>query len=789
MINILKIFLLSLIITPLYTVFLAAAEMTALSDNSAIDSSNGPFMLNRVEESCLENWDRQNIQVRRQYTNPCEKQWVRPIELEKSTRTFEEITGQKSFQLRGDYGSFSLNFGHRRDYLISKASLKLKYSFSPSLLPVQSHVKVYLNESVIGIIPIDPSQSNTPHFKNFEIDPLMISDYNQLRFELIGHYTMECENPGHSSIWFDINKQSTLSIEKRLVRYENDLAYFPEPFFDERDFGLVRIPFVFPSEIDRDMLHSAGVLSSWFGAKSMWRGAEFPVMINQLPKQHAIVFATNENRPKFLAEHPHVEQPTIEIVSHPNYRAVKLLLIMGKNQQQLKSAVEGLVLGQQILTGNAVEITQVLKPQTRKPYDAPNWIRTDRPMKFIELVDSHDDLQVRGYLPEAIKMNMRVPADLFTWRSRGIPIDLKYRYTPPTSIDDSRLNVSINNQFIQSFNLQESGRDGLKQRVRVPLLGDGLFGMGNEFFIPAFRLGANNQMQFNFSFAQHRAGACQTAPLYNVQASIDPDSEIDFSGFPHYAVMPNLGFFANAGYPFTRLADLSETAVVLAAELDTNVLNTYLNLMANMGASTGYPALNFMLSMEQKIEELKDRDIIVIGTIPKDIHVDEKKQLPSLIEASQRHLQKPLYPSKALVDEAGYEAEPSAEIDAKVSMYSNGDIASLVGFESPFSPERSVIAVLANRTSSLQMVTDSLRQADKLTQIYGSATIFKQNSIKSDRVGDSYYVGELPAYTWIWYHLSNYPLLLALIAIFAVIIVAIVLWRLLKALARKRLED
>jgi hypothetical protein len=754
----------------------------------AISAESELNAISQIPVDCMDDWDIENLQVRKNYTNPCENRWIRPIELEKSTRTFEEITGQKSFQLRGDYGSFSLNFGHRRDYLISKASLRLKYTFSPSLLPVQSHVKVYLNESVIDVIDIDPSKSNTPHFKDIEIDPLMISDYNNLRFELIGHYTLECENPSHSSLWFDFNKTSTLSIEKRLVRYENDLAYFPEPFFDERDFSQANIPFVFPLELDKQMIHGAGVLASWFGSQAMWRGTDFPVFINRLPKKHAIVFATNENRPEFLSEHPLVEKPTLEMVSHPNYRAVKLLLILGKDQKQLKTAIEGLVLGQQILTGNAVEITQVIKQQPRKPYDAPNWVRTDRPMKFIELVESHDDLQVRGHLPEAIRLNLRVPADLFTWRSRGIPIDLKYRYTPPTSIDDSRLNVSINEQFIQSFNLQDTGRDGLKQRVRVPLMGDGMFGMGNEFFIPAFRLGANNQMQFNFSFAQHRAGACQTAPLYNVQAGIDPDSEIDFSGFPHYAVMPNLGFFANAGFPYTRMADLSETSFVLSDELNMHVLNVYLNVLANMGASTGYPALQFELGIGTQNVALENKDIIVIGSLTEDLDLNNKNELPSLIEATKRHLKQPIEKSKALVDEAGYEAEPSDKIDSKVFMKSNGDIATLVGFESPYSTERSVIAILANRPQSLSLITQSLTKPDKLSKIFGSVAVFKQDKIQSSRVGDTYYSGELPAYTWIWYHLSNYPILIALIAIFAVLIVAIVLWRLLKSVARKRLE-
>lgn len=739
----------------------------------------------------------ENAQVRSSY-GLCEEQRKQELAQVKTKKTFEEITGQSYFQLRGDYGSTSINFGNRGDHIVQEASITLNYSFSPSLLPIQSHVKVYLNNTVIDVIHVDPVQANLQHNKVIKLDPLAIADFNNIRFELIGHYSPQCEDPQHSSLWFDINKNSTLTIASKTLNYQNDLVSFPEPFYDERDFERLTLPFVFAENTAEDhdqqgsLFHSAGVLASWFGAMADWRGAHFPAYFNQLPDRHSVVFATNAHRPKFLREFPDVQKPTIEMVSHPLYRGVKILLILGKDQQQLAEAVQGLVLGIQILTGNAVEIQQTKRPGKRKPYDAPRWVRTDRPMKFIELVDSHSALQVSGHQPESIRVNMRVPADLFTWRNRGIPVDLKYRYTPPLSADNSRLNVNINQQFVQSFNLQISGRDGIKERVRIPLLGDGLFGMGNEFFLPAFRVGAKNQMQFDFSFAQNREGVCQTSPLNNVRAAIDPDSEIDFSDFPHYAVMPNLGFFANAGFPFTKYADLSQTAIVVDSFTDTAILSTLFDNLALFGASTGYPALSYSLDSSDSLDaaehDYAEKDILYIGSQPNKVRFDNVELLPNAIKNTRRHILQPVVSSRALADEAGYDAEPPAGVDARVDMESTGNIASIIGFESPFASKRSVVAMMGNNSESLGTIADALRQSDKINEIYGSVVILRGDSIQSNRVGASYYVGELPAYTWLWYHLSGNPLLLAFFSIIAVVIVSLVLWRLLRDFANKRLE-
>ena len=46
----------------------------------------------------------------------------------------------------------------RSDELVANALLNLEYTPSPSLLPVQSQLKVYLNDELMGVLPVTKEQ-------------------------------------------------------------------------------------------------------------------------------------------------------------------------------------------------------------------------------------------------------------------------------------------------------------------------------------------------------------------------------------------------------------------------------------------------------------------------------------------------------------------------------------------------------------------------------------------------------------------------------------------------------
>jgi hypothetical protein len=100
-----------------------------------------------------------------------------------------------------------------------------------------------------------------------------------------------------------------------------------------------------------------------------------------------------------------------------------------------------------------------------------------------------------------------------------------------------------------------------------------------------------------------------------VRGAIDPTSTLDISGFPHYMAMPELAAYANSGFPFSPLADLAETAVVLPDQAGPADTETYLALLGQIGNATGYPALRVAVGRAANVSQWADKDLLVIGNL------------------------------------------------------------------------------------------------------------------------------------------------------------------------------
>ncbi len=702
--------------------------------------------------------------------------------------TLKQVSNRETLSLRGIDGSDTITLGGQSDELITRAVLRLRYTWSPALIPGESHLKIMVNDEVIHVLPVTKENVGRNIVQDLEIDPRLFSNLTRIKFQFIGHYTHDCEDPFHSSLWMEISGSSQFELTVRPLTLRNDLALLPEPFFNARDFSnKLTVPFVFSAAPGKDTLNAAGIVSSWFGKLAAWRGARFPAKLDALPPGHAVVFATNEDRPGFLKDYPKITGPALEMMTSPADKRSKLLLILGRNGADQKIAAQALVLGNAALAGSRTSIQGVKQEAPRKPYDAPKWVRMDRPMKFGELVASAQDLQVAGYAPQPIRIPLRVPPDLFTWRSRGVPIDLKYRYTPPLRLSESRLRMSVNGELVKSFTLLPSG-EVEKDRIRLPLIDEMVFGESQELLLPPFKLNTRNELQFQFTTAAQKEGLCRDYINENVRDMIDADSKIDFSGFPHYAEMPNLNYFATAGFPFTKYADLSQTVVVLPERPTTYDIETMLTLLGRMGESTGYPATQFGIAHASEGDRLKDADLLVIGaSLKQGLLPQWADKLPVTLRDGMLRNSQPKRSVSFLFDWLNFETRPDPSVLSQQQLDQNGSLAALLGFESPLSSKRSVVAVVSTRPESLTQSLDALESSN--SDIHGSAVFVHPNKVEGFLVGQTYTIGELPFLTSIWYPFANHPVLLAILAALAVLVFAFALWRTLRVLAAKRLRD
>ncbi|VVT55364.1 Cyclic di-GMP-binding protein BcsB [Kosakonia radicincitans] len=701
--------------------------------------------------------------------------------------TFAQIAPPPgSMVLRGINPDGGVEFGVRSDEVVSKAVLNLEYTPSPSLLPVQSQLKVYLNDELMGVLPLTKEQLGKKTLAQVPINPLFISDFNRVRLEFVGHYRDVCENPASSTLWLDIGRSSSLEMTYQSLPLKNDLSHFPVPFFDPRDNRALTLPMVFAGAPDIAQQQAAAIIASWFGSRAGWRGQTFPVSYNSLPDRNAIVFATNDKRPDFLRDAPAVKGPTISMINHPDNPYVKLLIVMGRDDKDLLQAAKGIAQGNVLFRGDSVTVDDVKPLLARQPYDAPNWVRTDRPVTFGELKTYEEQLQSTGLEPSSINVSLNLPPDLYLLRSTGIDMNLNYRYTAPLTKDSSRMDISLNNQFLQYFNLT-SNQDTNRLLLRLPVL-QGLLDSKTDVSIPALKLGAVNQLRFDFQYMNPMPGGsidnCVTFQQVPNRVVIGDDSTIDFSKYYHFIAMPDLRAFANAGFPFSRMADLSQTLIVTPVQPTTAQVGTLLDTLGTIGAQTGFPAINMQLTSDASQLQGKDADIMIIGSIPQPLKNDEKIDL--LVNATQSWVKTPLRQSPFMASETD---AADRKADTKTAVSSDGPMAAVISFQSPFNDQRSVVALLADSPRGYELLNNAMNDSGKRAAIFGSVTVIRESGVNGLRVGDVYYVGHLPWFERIWYALANHPVLLAILAAVSVVLLAWVLWRLLRIISRRRLDS
>lgn len=716
------------------------------------------------------------------------------------TRTFEQLGRASDTLLLGINSSEQVEFSLRRDRIATDARLQLQYTPSPSLIPTISHLRIYLNDVLAGVVPIEKDQLGRQTTQQVALDPRLIADFNRLRLEFVGHYTDICEDPANNTLWINISRASEITLQEQALSLKNDLAFFPLPFFDPRNSNKLVLPFVFADNPTLGEQKAAAILASYFGSQSNWRGAEFPVLFNTLPSvqskeatQPSIVFATNDHRPAFLSDlekYPAVQAPVVQLIDHPDAPYSKILLVMGRNEEDLATAAKALALGGQLLRGQRATIDKVQTLQPRKPYDAPAWMRTDRPVRFAELITYPQQLQVSGLQPRPITLDVNLPPDLFVWRNQGIPLRTQYRYTAPSANDDSRLNISLNDQFITSLPLLAKGTSSLEE-LRLAVLANDSANATDKLIVPSLKIGDRNRLRFDFNFASTVGSAqrdrCQTILPADTQAIIDEDSTIDLSGYHHYINMPDLKAFARSGFPFSRMADMSESIVVIPKQTTPTLVSTLLESVASISARTGYPAFALRLSDDWNSASKEDADLLLLGQLAPDLRDNPDMNL--LLQRQHDMLVQP-YNNSGIKESnrRGPNDVDNNQPANRVEVSAQAPIAAIMGMQSPHHNQRSIVALLGNDDADYSLIRETLGDSGKLNAVAGSVALIRNSGVYSQLVGDTYYVGSLPWWLLLWYQLSEHPVLLAALAVISILLTAFLLWRALRWAADRRLH-
>jgi hypothetical protein len=647
------------------------------------------------------------------------------------------------------------------------------------------------NDEVLQTIPVDKDKLGTQQSAELAIDPRYFADFNRLRIQLIGHYSLECEAPNHSSLWASISNESYLDLSLRQLPLNNDLALLPAPFFDPRDNQPLDLPFVYGAHPSDGLLKAAGSIATWMGTLASYRGTRFQALENELPGRHAIVLASNQNRPAFLKDLPTVDKPTLSLISHPSLPGVKLLLVQGQDDAQVQQAAEVLASGRAALSGERMALNLLEAAPPREAYDAPRWISTQRPVQLGELAANPAALQVRGtVLNDVIRVNTQMAPDLFTWNANGVPLNLLYRYTPTGLAERGSLDLSINDQFIRSYALSATDANTSNiSNILLPLFDDNSVQARSGFKIPAFLIGGENQLQFAFQVPPVDSGRCRTLPAQELRAAIDPASSIDLTGFYHYLAMPSMAAYANSGFPFTKYADLAQTTVILPNDTTPSDVALYLTAMGRMGASTGFAGTRFQLLRAAQWEKARGTDILLLAHADSDgLLARWGHNLPTLTDQGTRSIRPLDRVLGGVMDFFSIDTEqPLASPNGRAVLEGPGPLAAITGLQSPLDAGRTVVVLSATDAATMQLITGALTDPAKVQAMRGDLSLLRANAVESFRINPVYYVGDLPWWRRLWFALHGHPILLASLGILSGLVLSFLVFVSLRSMARRRL--
>jgi cellulose synthase (UDP-forming) len=667
----------------------------------------------------------------------------------------------EAIQFRGVNASRGVRFALSQSQIVEHAKLNLHYSFSPALISQLSHLNVMLNGTLVSTLPA-PSKINETQDSltaTLDLPADLIVRSNLLTFEFVGHYTQSCEDPANSALWARVETNSTLELGGTLLPLADDLKLLPLPFYDSLlATGSATIPFAFLSQPSTAALQVAGIVASWFGVIAKSNVLSFPVTTSpDLPKGNVVLFIENTSQAPAALGLNSGGGPTIAMRSNPGDPYGKVLVIAGDDPSQLLTAARSLALQGGMMQGRTVHISDFQLPPARLADDAPLWMKTDVTSPLLNYANGAE-LQSDGSGP--MPVYLRIPPDLYYGDKRSLPLHVDYRYNAIPIANGSTLRVSANGSLVNELPLphESAPNKELSEDVTVPLVNMRPFA---------------NTFLFNFSFQLAKKGNCQDTAPYNLQGAILKSSYLDLRGLDHWAAMPNLELFANAGFPFSRFADLSQTIVVLPKTASPEETSAYLGLLGYFGGQTGYPALRVRVGDEENLDG--DADYLILGSAADQGAFQRlNAQLPVSVRTDGLSV-KDTGGFFAMAERAWWrfaELRPTWWWKLGRTQDETGVVASLgdtpdaviQGIESPWVSNRSIVTISFKDDDAAKKFAAAFVRSSASGDISESVSVLHGTAFSSYRLGIRFYhVGKLAVWSQVRYWLKEFPWLIVVL--------------------------
>ena len=686
--------------------------------------------------------------------------------------------GQKrAVLLRGAEARANLTFRVPITKVVTQATLLLNYRVSAAMASRVSVIDLSINGASVGTLPI--AQSPEPEqLISAPVDlpaDLLASD-NTLTFQMQARCAPGCNGQTAADLWLRIERSTRVHLSGSLLPLANDLRLLPVPFFDGTSSLTAVVPIALPEQPDVPAVEAAGVVASWLGILADYRGVHFPVTLGSIPTGNAIVLAPHSSALLSGLGLDGLTGPALAVRTNPADPNGKLLIVVGDDGTQILSAARALALGRYSHSGDYAELAGFRLPPPRRAYDAPRWLSTYR---TIPLGQSRSAEQLRVYGDGTVELYFRLPPDLYFGSNPFVPLRLASRIGnwPPGA--KAVMRIKLNGVFITS-------------RIISPASASARY--LESIGLPTSALAPNNTLSIEFAREQ---GSMAQADGYPEEAVL-PESAVDLTGLTHFVEMPRLDLFANAGFPFTRKADLDDTAVVLPRKPTAEQLSFYLAVLGFFGAHTGYPATRFSVVHPDELASsagnaadgnVANKDLVVLGADTAAEAFASRRPSQALAQLENGRVLFAVPGDPLLARLPFWRPARNSELMNELLAADPAPDGFIEQFASPLHSGRTAVVLGIADAAALDSFETVLAGGDGIEQIQGSLSLLQGNRFHSFNLTPrAYTLGDLPYYAHLQFWLGRHYLLIPLILLLCVLPFSVRLSAWLEERARLRLE-
>ncbi len=506
-------------------------------------------------------------------------------------------------RLDGVHATRSITFTRPKGWtLIADPVVHVEFEHSAALIPDRSHLTVSVNDHPIGTVTLT-ADNVLSGLADIRVPRGMLEDYNKLQFDVVQHYTNDCEDPFDAALWTRIKTSTWVELAYVRKPIEAELLQWPYPLVDKLGYGPTTVTLVTPGGPSRDTVEALGVVGFALGRLADYREVEAadPVASAALALTPALIIGTAAEVPEALAltgvSELADDQGLVAMIPNPSDPTLPIIVVTGGGSVGLQRAAQALA-GQdryQVLSGSVSfvnALTPANPPPTRQsPLAAP-------PAARFTLADLGIAAQtVRGYYPASIRVPVRLEGDALAQPGGGT-IRVDYAYSAQLDSRLSTMEVRLGGLTLRSVPLDKVSGEATAS-VSVPL--------PQDLVEPA------SNIDIVFHLFPREFDECERVSDKQLWGTIYSTTTIDLAR-DHVAEMPDLGLLRHGMWPLTALPGTGGTVAVLPDSPDGRAASAGLVLAARLGRLTHAPAPDFELlrAVDVTFADRQDKHFILL---------------------------------------------------------------------------------------------------------------------------------------------------------------------------------